>query len=279
MSAPAAPDLSSKPGQIIMLRSPLLLLPGLAAAVLFLGGALTFRATPPPPAVAVAEGSDAEAVETIDRAIAAWSPERVPWLEAKVWQLIECEDFTFQASGRMVTAPGDRLRYDVNIRVGQTAGELRLVSDGQTVSRSTRVAGEAPQIARTPLPPANDAAARVRCLQEHGFAGVAPMLRILRREMKSARVLRQRWNGHDVQVVSAVWPDSCNPPPSGGEAPSARFRLKQFCVYFDAQSLWPYRIEWWGAEKVDHKNQLLIQTEYRSPVLNQQRGAAEFVLN
>ena len=273
-----------------MTRYQLLLLPTLAASILVLGGALNQKPAPsqPPLAVGPSAANHPEAVAVLDQAIAALAPERVAWLETKVWQQIRCEDFAYRASGRLVTAPGDRMRFDLNVVVGKTLGELRLVNDGQTLWQSIRIAGERPTVQSWGLPvldgmlksPAEVARARAQLLQEHSFSGLEPMLRSLRKGMQSAQVRQKRWNGHDVHIVSAAWPEDAAALAAVPDFARPRFQLRQSILYLDAQTLWPHRIEWWGTEKPNQPNELLTQTEYRNPVLNQplsdQRRAGEF---
>jgi hypothetical protein len=180
------------------------------------------------------------------------------------------------------------MRFDVNVRVGQTVGKLRLVNDGVTVWQSIQTGGARAVVERWEMPglgdtlktPADVAQARMQLLEEHCFLGLAPMLRKLRQGVQSARLRQQRWNGHDVQIVSAAWPVNDASLASLADFARPRLPLRQCRAYLDAQTLWPYRIEWWGAEKPHQPHQLLVQTEYREPLLNQplspERCAGEF---
>src|SRR5262249_42918683 len=189
-----------------MTRYQLLLLPTLAAALLVLGGALGRKQSPAPPPVAGSEANDPEAVVVLDRALAALAPDQLQWAQAQVWQQAHCEDFTYQASGRLVLAPGDRSRFDLNVQVGGTLAELGLVCDGRPLWRSVRFRGEPPTVWDGDLPgvvpyapPAEDVTrARARFLQAQGFRHPSALLADLRRGMKSARVATRRWNGREV---------------------------------------------------------------------------------
>jgi hypothetical protein len=273
-----------------MTRYQFLLFPSLAGAILVLGGALKLKpaASQDPMAIGTSVANDPAALAILDLAIAALAPERVQWMETKVWQQAICEDFVYQASGRLVTAGTDRMRFDVNVRVGQTIGKLRLVNDGAVLWRSIQAGGEKPVVHCWEMPvlgealktPADVAQARTRLLEEHGFLGLAPMLRKLRQGVQSAQLRQQRWNGHEVQIVSAVWPADDAALALLSESARPPFQLRQCRIYLDAQTSWLHRIEWWGAEKPAQPNQLLAQTEYREPVLNQplspERCAGEF---
>src|SRR6516164_8640933 len=147
-SAAPRPELSSKPEQFAMTRYQVLLLPAVAAAILILGGALNPKAPLAQPAIAAATAgpNDPQALEILDQAIAALAPERLPWTEANVWQQIRYEGISFQACGRMFTAPGDRTRFDLNVKVGKSLGELRVVSDGKTLCQWLRIGGDKPVV-------------------------------------------------------------------------------------------------------------------------------------
>jgi hypothetical protein len=271
-----------------MTRYQVLLLPAVAAAILILGGALNPKAPLAQPAIAAATAgpNDPQALEILDQAIAALAPERLPWTEANVWQQIRYEGISFQACGRMFTAPGDRTRFDLNVKVGKSLGELRVVSDGKTLCQWLRIGGDKPVVRCWELPVQSGAIttsteaaeARTRLLQDQGFAGLAFMLRNVRRRVQGARYQQQRWNGKDVYVIGGVWPEENTA--IAAEFMTPHFQLRQCCLYLDAQTLWPHRVEWWGAESPQQTNILLVQTEYRNPVLNQplspERCAREF---
>ena len=39
-------------------------------------------------------------------------------------------------------------------------------------------------------------------------------------------------------------------------------------LYLDPKTLWPHRLEWWGADPPRPGDVLLMQTEFRDPLLN-----------
>jgi hypothetical protein len=290
MSATATEELSSKSVEFDMTRYQLLLFPGLAGAILVLGGALKLK--PESPQCPLPDGSsaanDSAALASLDQAIAAFAPERVQWMETRVWQQVECEDFVYQACGRMVMASGDKMRFDVNLKVGQTVGKLRMVNDGAAMWRWMQAGGENAVTEWWGLPmqdgtfktPADVAEARVRLMDEHCFLGLVPILRKLRQGVQSAQLRRQRWNGHEVNVVSALWPVNDASLAAFPDPARPRLLLQQCRIYLDAETSWPHRIEWWGGESPRQANRLVVQTEYRDPVFNRPpspaRCAAEF---
>jgi hypothetical protein len=292
MSAAAVTELSSKSVKSAMTRYQLLLLPTLAAAILVLGGALNTKPPAPQPPVPVSSAAtnDPQALAILDNAIAALAPERLSWMETKVWQQARCEDFAYQASGRLLTAPGDRMRFDLNVKVGKTVGEMRMVNDGKRLWRSIRMGAENAAVQSWDWPVLNDALkthaevaqARAQLMKDRGVAGLPLMLRTLRQGMQSAQVRQQSWHGNTTYIISAAWPENAATPGSMFDVAPPRFHLRQCLIYLDAESSWPCRIEWWGAEKPNKPNELLTQTEFRKPVLNQplsaERCAGEFTV-
>lgn len=274
-----------------MTRYQILLLPLLAGAILVLGGALKHRsAGEQPPLAPPGLESDAQALALLERAADAFAPERVQWLEAEVWQQSRGEGFTSQSRGRLLVAPGERLRFDMNLRTGKTLGELRLVCDGKTLSQTLRVAGELTQAENWELPvasaklqtPVDVAKARRALIADKGFAGISPLMRTLRQRGQNVQIQSQCWKGRDVHVVVANWPVDADALAAVQEMMRPAMPPRLCCVYLDAATGWPHRIEWWGWKKLGQPWVLLLETEYRDVVLNQplspQRCAAEFLV-
>jgi hypothetical protein len=291
-SAAVRPELSSNPEHFAMTRYQLLLLPMLAGAIVVLGGAFQQKPKTTQPLL-LTDGlrpSDPQALELLDRAAAALAPEQVRWMECKVWQQGICEEFSYQGCGRLLTAPDERCRFDLNVKVGNTVGELRLVSDGKTLCHSIRMSGDKAAATRLDLPCAKDkfktplelGQARAQFLNDHGGASLSAMLRGLRLRMKGVQCLQCRWNSHEVYVIAGALPQEQLPEGLTCEFVPARFQCRQSVLYLDSQTMWPLRVEWWGAERPTETSKLLLQTEFRSPVLNQplstERCAAEFTL-
>jgi hypothetical protein len=173
-------------------------------------------------------------------------------------------------------APGDRSRFDVNVLVGTTHGQLRQVCDGRTLQCSTRVGDDTPVVMRCSLP----GTGRTEFLQEQGFAGVAPLLRSLRRALQNVQCQKRDWKGLDVIVISGIWPQETERSAGLPKEFKPRYQPRLCCIFLDAQTLWPHRLEWWGSEQPNQANTLLVQTEFRNPVINRvlppEQCAAEF---
>jgi hypothetical protein len=291
-SVAAWPELSSNPEQLAMTRYQLLLLPVVAGAILVLGGALNQKPATAGPLL-VADGqrsSDPQALDLLDRAVATLAPERVRWLECTVWQQGMCEDFSYQACGRLLTAPAERCRFDLNVKVGKTVGELRLACDGKTLCQSLRMSGDKAVVTLQDLPGVKDKfktpleleLARAQFLEDNGGRGLGPMVRGLRRRMQGAQYVHCRWRGRDVFAIAGAVPEEQAAATMASDFVAARFKVRQVVLFLDAQTLWPDRVEWWGADRPSGPSRLLLQTEFRNPVLNEplsaERCAAEFAV-
>jgi hypothetical protein len=256
-----------------------------------LGGALKQKPATARPLLTVdaQRPSDPQALEILDRCLAAMAPDQVRWLQCSVWQQGKCETFNYQASGRLVTAPQERCRYDLDLKVGNTVGELRVACDGKTLRQSIRMSSVQATVTRLELPGPKDrlksteelAQARARFIEDNS-SGPGPMVRRLRQRMLGAQCLQCRWNGRAVLVVAGALPQEQRPDTPSCESVPARFTVRQCILYLDARTLWPVRVEWWGAEQAAAPNQLVLQTEFRNPVVNQplsaERCAMEFAV-
>jgi hypothetical protein len=253
---------------------------------LVLGGALNQKnadgqqtSAPPQPA-----SHDPQALLPLDRAIDALAPERVGLLEATVWQQARSEDFSYQACGRLLTAPGDRSRFELNVRVGTTQAELRMVCDGKTLWQSTRAGNDKSTVCTWDLPAAKDgtaanpelAQARAKFLEEQGFPGLSACLRRLRQGLQNAQCEQQRWNGREVFVISGTWPDNAAQFAGVADIARPRYQARLCRLFLDAQTFWPHRLEWWGSEKPNQANLLLAQTEFRDPVFHRSLAPEQF---
>jgi hypothetical protein len=105
-------------------------------------------------------------------------------------------------------------------------------------------------------------------LQRPHFQGMMPLLRNLRSRLVWARgeTIRQA-GGAQLRLVG-VWPneESAKLSPSGQSWPGGLPR--QCHLYLDAHTYWPRRVEWWGPSSAGGVDHLLVQMEFRDPVVN-----------
>jgi hypothetical protein len=277
-----------------MSRYPLLLVLTLAGATLAVTG--MGHRQPPQPAAAsppapTPPSTPAEAVpdpeRLLDQAIDTFAPERVSWVEVKLWQQLREDASVYEVTCRYLAAPGYRVRLELHTQVGATHGELKLISDGQRLWHWQRTGRADPIIWVMELPKLQAgqpglntaegvALARTETLRTQTFGGVGPMLQALRARLQKLQGKAVRWKGIDIVQVTGVWPAD----PSQLAAVPEYIRPRQvprLCsIFLDARTLWPHRLEWWYSERPTDTPALLLQTEFREPILNRPLPAEEF---
>ena len=276
-----------------MSRYPLILILALAGAALLLTGMVN-RPAPPASAVPAAQTNPAAEVsnpaQLLERAIAAFAPARILWADVKFWQQTQEDEAVFEISGRYLAAPNLRMRLELFTQVGATRGELKMVSDGQRLWQWQRIGTQEPGITLVDLSdldpgktaPAALAQARADGLRDRGFAGVSTLLRTLRTRLQQLHGKAMRWKGLDVIQVTGTWPEDPAKLAAVPEYIRPRMVPRQCSIYLDARTLWPHRIEWWYSERPENAPVLLMQTEFRDPILNRplppERCAKEFTI-
>lgn len=257
----------------------LFLLPLLAGLVALLAGALTESTssgsvTAPPPTLPLR--ADDAAVQALGRVLEMLSSDRLRWVQTQLWQRVDVPPLTFQAEGIYQAGPEHRLRLDLKVRSGDTSSHLLMVSDGRTLWQARQLAGGPATVTRMELRKVLEAierpdaaAMRASFYQDQFFAGPAPLLRSLQEQVTFTRMDRTRWHERDVLLLSGARSNN-------GAGAYPRHLPRQCRLFLDAQSLWPYRIEWWGPETKDAGDVLLSQMEFRDPVFNQPAADSQF---
>jgi hypothetical protein len=224
------------------------------------GGGLSFEALRQQPA-------DPSAEAWLARAAEALAAPRVAWVETALWQKVSVPDLAYQAEGRLLLAPEGRFRLELSLTPGQPAPDsTRLqVSDGTNLWTARRENGEWVEVSRrvrgsAPVPaeePASPATAANPLLAEFAVPGVGSLLATLRQ--------RLRW------VEQEALADGRQVRLTGVLAPGAKGSLSgpRICrLVLDTGTLWPGRIEWYGPVPGQAEDRLLVEMEYRDPVLN-----------
>lgn len=237
--------------------------------------------TQPPPAPAAA---DVEPL--LDQALVRLTPDRLSWLEMTLWQQVDLPDLHYQAEGRYLAGPDYRLRLELKVRAGGTASWLHVVSDGRTLWQCRQVGAAGPRkIVQTDLQAVCEAlnelgsAAPLRdeVLQEHYLGGLRPLLARLRQHVTWNKRETVRRHGRRFLKLTGTW------NVGEGAVPALPFTeefTRQIRLYLDPETLWPHRLEWWGPGSAPSPDVLLMQLEFRDPVLNvplpAERAATEF---
>jgi hypothetical protein len=260
----------------------------LTAATVILTGADT---QPEPPVLPpVASPESAAAAQILDRAIETYSVPTVSWMEMTLWQQIWEDGVGRVVQGRYLAAPDHRLRLELKVQVNRTEGEFKLVSDGKSLWQLEHLGSGRPAVGQGYLPrlgeqyrtPEAVAAARTALLAEYTFLGPSPLLRILRRQAQRMGRKTVRWKGIEITQITGNWPEDPAKLADVPEYQRPRHPPRLWSVYLDAATLWPHRLEWWGAARPEDKPTLLLEMEFRGAVLNRpmspERCAREFMV-
>ncbi len=223
-----------------------------------------------------------EAVEALDQALQALDPRRLPWIKTHFWQRVEVPGLNFESEGLFLAGPNRRLRLDLKVHVGGTDGLLQVVSDGATLWQSEKIGAGTGTVSKVELnqlldgltPPSRAAQLREEFYQAQGFAGVEPLLRSLRSQVRFTRRDAIRWRGRPILKLTGV--RSRSEPLQG---PWPALVARQCRLFLDAESLWPHRLEWWGPVPSAPGDVLLMQMEFRNPVLHQAQPENEFTFD
>lgn len=207
--------------------------------------------------------------QLLDRALAALAPERVTWLCTKVWQQFNDAPTEFVAEGTLIRGPGGCARLDVIIHVGNGHGGRTLrVSDGRALAEVLQHDGAEPNVTTHLIP--TDAPGQDQFLRDHGCGGPRAVVMDLSQRLREIRLeTGLLWGRPAIRLRGKLDAALASGKDAGPPAASA-------CVYLDAQTLWPHRLEWWSDGGKDGPR-LVLQTEFRDPEINRAPSLAECV--
>jgi hypothetical protein len=231
--------------------------------------------------------ADSEASRWLDRAVQALHPDRVSWLETALWQKVTLPDLTYQARGRLLLAPEGRFRLELGTQ-DNDSGQLE-VSDGSNRWTARRaIGGEWVELTRQgEKGPLTDTVVETeepnKPLLSGGWSsGLGSLLSGLSGKLRW--VLVEPLPGGQIRLTGLDLALKTPPPtrPAGlKSAPNPIVSAKQngmvggidkgprICrVILDGRSLWPDRIEWWGPIQNHPQDRLMVEMEFREPILN-----------
>jgi hypothetical protein len=229
---------------------------------------------------------DPQAAHSFTRALEAVSPDRLAWLETTLWQRVRLPGLSFQAEGRLLHAPEGRFRLELSVG---SAARLQ-VSDGTNLwtarrddsggkwvdikhqerpgSRPVEIPDDPPQ---DPAPPPSADLLTGGAIpgvysQLMGLQGRVEWITQEARPDGSLRltgVTRRTEPREPVRsTLSIKGPPATKPPPE----PTAVPRICRLVLA--PTTLWPVRIEWYGPMPGHSDDALMVEMEYRAPILN-----------
>jgi hypothetical protein len=254
-----------------------LVLPSLTATAVLLTGALAQQSpqTLPPTAPAPpAPKADPAAERIMKEAIDLLNPKQPGWLETKLRQQVHAQGLAFDASGRYLSGPDQRLRLELTVRLGSADGILQVTSDGVTVWEEVQIGKGERFVSKWDLKkvqeilnsPGSLPQIREQFYRSRAFAGVVPLLQNVRDQMTLIKQEEAVWQKHPVLKLTAVWTAdvSKNLAPPGNLWPPLVPRLCRLYLGKDAPH-WPYRLEWLGPTGPRAEDSLLMEMEFQSP--------------
>jgi hypothetical protein len=219
--------------------------------------------------------SDKDAEKSLDQSIAELDPKKHPWVEFTLWEKADVQGLITTGEGHYLAGPDHRLKMDLTVRLANEQSELRTISDGKTVWNWVRSGHDEPRATQYDL-------TKVQALlnvpgtlpqfsedfyKNQSFTGLLPLLQNLRRQMTFTKQEKESWNGHNVLKLTGEW------TPDYAKAMTLQNNIwaplqPRICrLYLDAQTHWPYRLEWWGPAAVRAPDTLLMELEFRNPHL------------
>jgi hypothetical protein len=233
-------------------------------------------ATPPPPLGEPPVAND-DATRALDDAIADLDRQKLLWIDTTLWQQFDLHGLSFQARGRYVVGPEQRLHLDLELDMAGNTGSLQVFCDGVAHVETIQI-GQAERLVRskldlTKLKPYlegdNPPQLRDEFFQAHLFQGIVPLMRSLRHHLVCTSIEKSAWNGKNVTVVTGTWSLDTQKHIAGDPpTPWPAYVPRQCRIFLDAASHWPHRLEWRGPAPHQADDSLLVQMEFRDPKLN-----------
>jgi hypothetical protein len=244
---------------------------GLVCSTLLLTGAMDRQAlssATPRDDPFLPAGAETPAGTLLPQMLTSLGGDRLHWLETKVRQRM-FGDEPFEAEGRYLLAPGQRMRLELRIKTEGNRARILAVSDGRQLWQGRWLGGDAEPPVVEPLPPAHPQQARARAgfLEARGLGGPLCLLRQIHQSLQAPTQQPGTWHGRPAIRVSGAW----NTPEDMLQTLPTDLRARRCNIFLDAKTLWPYRIEWIGSPQPGNYPVLLLQMDFQDPVLNQPR--------
>lgn len=208
-------------------------------------------------------GSGIDAEQLVGKSLDKLRRLQSGWMRTKIRQTMNDPTSHFVAEGFLQRGPNRCARLEMKIERNGTTAHLVIVSDGEIVARARQMGGAKPVVALEPLPVAapgngSDDFLNAKCCGGP-YALLAPMHKLL----VNAKLLTGFLNEQAVIQIKGELK-------TGGLVAQARHAR----IYLDAKTLWPQRLEWWGASKAEAP-QLLFSSEFFEPEFDRELSVAE----
>jgi hypothetical protein len=252
-----------------------LLISALVWSILLLSGVMDRGAlfsSPTRDDVFLPRSAETPAGQVMERVLASLSDDRVLWLETAVRQKMFGED-AFDAEGRYLLGPDQRMRLELRISTAGKTGRVLVVSDGDKLRQGRWLDGQTETATDEALPLRTPQRMRARreFLEARGLGGLRPLLRQIGQSLQDPVQRTGLWQGRPALEVSGAW----NEPEDVLQTLPPGLRARRCHVVLDAETLWPYRVEWLGAPRPLNYPVVLLQMDFRDPVINRPLSPSE----
>lgn len=211
-------------------------------------------------------GSDVDADSLLKKALAKLENDDAVWMNTKIRQTMQDGQVSFVAEGTLQRGPNQCARLELDVTTRGVRSHVTTVCDGQTIAQVHKLPGAKPSAEVLKLPALTEAmpppirAAREDVLTDKSCGGPIAVLRSIEQHLRGA-TLQTGLLGETpvIQLNGDIDP---------AKLPIfAALNLKSLHahVYLDAGTLWPRRIEWWGADKGPKRQ--LMAIEFRDPIV------------
>jgi hypothetical protein len=250
-----------------------LLPPTLGFSILLLTGALdrqTLFSNPSALEAFVPQSEAFGAGRLLDELLAAYSPERIHWLDMTVRQKLWGDD-PFEAVGRYVVDDHQRMRLEMDITVEGTTTKALVVSDGRLYRKTHQRDGSKTVLEACVLAKEEDfpdplalAKARQNFLHQRGFGGFHPLLQQISACLVNPCQQVGQWHKLRTLRVSGFW----NADEAVLNTLPENLRARSCNLYLDPDTLWPHRIEWLGSDNPGEHQVILLEMEFSATAIN-----------
>lgn len=212
-------------------------------------------------------GSGIDARQLLTKALAKLGDVKAAWLHTKIRQTVCNADTSIVAEGFLQRGPNQCVRMEMEVVRDGVHSRLVMVSDGEILAQVQKLPGGKPIAvverlpAVTPEASEKSQAAREAFLDGKSCGGPAALLRPILQHLQAGKL--QTGLYHDRPVIQL----NADLDPSKILAYSAmKLAALSACVYLDAKTLWPVRIEWWGADNA-RTARPLANSEFHDPII------------
>ncbi|MBM3996697.1 MAG: hypothetical protein FJ303_21465 [Planctomycetes bacterium] len=226
----------------------------LTGGVIALAGAWNRQSTRPAPVPEIAFvpqdveldadllGTQTDAGQLLQMAIAKLDPAKTTWLKTKIRQAVSDGTSHFVSEALLQRGPNHCARLEMTIKMAGCESNLTVVSDGDVVAQIRQLPGIEPKFEVQELPDGPDSQ-REAVLNAKSCGGPAALLRQLHEQMRNGRLQTGRLKDRTVIRIHGDL--------DAGAKTSFASSAHTAVAYLDTKTLWPCRLEWWGIDSAN----------------------------